>query len=117
MKRLTITTGICAVLLAAAIFVTGCTSSLNAPATDTGTIPQVTTSITPASAGTDVSLQLTPASVSAPVSDQGIQVDNAGNADEDAATVSADAAIDPYNSESQPTTMAPDSADLGNPIP
>jgi hypothetical protein len=29
----------------------------------------------------------------------------------------ADAAIDPFNSTSQPATMVPDSADIGDPIP
>jgi hypothetical protein len=117
MKRFTIATGICAVLLIATIFVAGCTSSSNASPTDTGASPQNTQAIAPTQAGSGISPQLTQTTVPAPVSDQGTQVDSTSNAGTDAATVNADASIDPYTSTSQSTTMVPDGADLGDPIP
>ena len=117
MKRFTIATGICAILVIATIFAAGCTSSSNAPATDTGATPQITQTIAPAPAGSGISPQLTETTVPAPVSDQGTQVDSADNAGTDAATVNADASVDSYNSTSQSTTMVPDSVDLGDPIP
>ena len=115
MKHFTIVTGICAVLLIATIFVAGCASSSDAPAAGTGAVTQNTQSIAPTPAG-GVSLQLTPAA--GPASpDQRAQVDSSGDAGTDAATVNADAAIDPFNSTNQSTTMVPDSEDLGDPIP
>jgi len=117
MKRFTIATGICAVLVIATIFAAGCTSTSNAPATGAGASSQVTQTTAPVQAGIGTSPQLTETAVSAPGSDQGTQVDNAGNTGTDAATANADAAVDPYNSTSQSTTMVPDSADLGDPIP
>jgi hypothetical protein len=116
MKRFTIATGVCAILMIAAIFAAGCISSSNA-SPGAGATPQITQAITQAPAGSGSSPQLTGTTVPAPVSDQGTQLDNAGTTGTDAATVNADAAIDPYNSTSQPATMVPDSADLGDPIP
>jgi hypothetical protein len=129
MKLLSITTGICAVLLFAAIFTAGCTSSPDNTLTDTGAAPQVTHTIATAPQESDTSPQLTGTTVQAPVSDQRTQLDSDGptgtdtaaasidTAGADAAMASADAAIDPFNSTSQPATMVPDSADIGDPIP
>ena len=129
MKLWSMTTGICTVLVIAAILIAGCTSSPDVPAPDTGAIPQVTRSIAPAPAENDNSPQLTETIVQAPVSDQGVRLDsdsttgadaaavNDNTYGIDAATASADAAVDPFNSTSQPATMVPDSANIGDPIP
>lgn len=117
MKRFTIATGICAVLVIATILAAGCTSSSDTSAAGTGVTPQVTQTIGPTPANSDSSPYLTQTTVSAPVSDQGVQTDSPDNAGTDAATVDADAAVDPYNSTSQSTTMVPDGGDLGDPIP
>jgi hypothetical protein len=100
MKRFTIATGICALLLIVTIFAAGCTSSSNTSATVTGASPQGTQTTGAAS-----------------VSGQGTQVDSASTTTTDATTVNDDAVIDPYNSTSQSTTMVSDSEDLGDPIP
>jgi hypothetical protein len=102
MKHVTIAMGLCAILLIVTIFVAGCTSSSNTSATGTGASPQVTQTTTVPAA---VSVQATQA------------VSASDDAATDANTVAADAAIDPYNSTSQSTTMVPDSEDLGDPIP
>ena len=117
MKCFTIVTGMCIVLVIATIFVAGCTSSSNAPVTGTGASPGGYPDDQPAPTGSSTSPQLTETIVAAPASGQGALADNAGDADTDAATISANAAVDPYNSTSQPTTMVPDSADIGDPIP
>jgi hypothetical protein len=129
MKLLSIITGMCAVLLVAAIFTAGCTSSPGTTATDTVAAPQVTPTIATAPVESDTLPQLTGTTVQAQVADQGTQPDSDGptgtdtaaasidSAGSDAATASADAAIDPFNSTSQPVTMVPDSADIGDPIP
>ena len=113
MNRSAIVTGICAALLVAALLAAGCTSS--APVTQgsagTGTAPQLTRSAaaTPA--------EVTTAAVPAAIPDQGDQLAMAGNEDLSQSTIDADAAVDPYNSTSQATTMVPDSEDLGDAIP
>ena len=117
MKRFTIATGICAFLMIATIFAAGCMSTSNVPATGTGATVQDTQAITPTPAGSTISPQLTQTTVPSTVSGQGTEVDSTDNTGTDAATVNADASIDPYNSTSQSTTMVPDSADLGDPIP
>jgi hypothetical protein len=121
MKRFTIATGICAVLVIAAILAAGCTSPQDSSAPGTDTATQVTQTIAQAPAGSGISPQLTGTTTSAPAPDQGTLAGSAGNAGTDAgmdaAAVADDATIDPYNGTSQPATMVPDSADLGNPIP
>jgi len=110
MKRLTIASGICAVLLIAAIFAAGCTSAPSTPATGTGTAPQVT-QVSSAPAGSSISPVLTQATVPNP----GVLVESTADIGSDSSI--ADAPVDPYNSTSQATTMVPDSAELGDPIP
>lgn len=118
MKRFTIITGICAVLVIATIFAAGCTSSSDAPAADAGTTQQVSqgTAQVPPQDSTPAP-QLTGAPVSSSDLSGGSGRDHTGTTDMDTAAISDDAAVDPYNSSSQPVTMASDSEDLGDPIP
>jgi hypothetical protein len=114
MKRFTIVTGICTVILIAVLLIAGCTStssSSGVPAASTGTTPQYTQN----AAGTPA--EVNQAAVSTPLPSQGDQVGKAGNTDLSQATIDTDAVVDPYNSTSQATTMVPDSEDLGDAIP
>jgi len=112
MNRSIIVTGICAAILVAVLLAAGCTSSpAGTPAAGTGGTPQVTSTATATPA------EVTPAAVPTTVPGQSDQLAATGSDDLSQSTIDADAAVDPYNSTSQATTMVPDSQDLGDAIP
>ena len=105
MKRMTIV--MCAVMLVATALFAGCTSQ-SAPPQDNSVpvTPQYTE--TPATQSAP-SAEITQAATEVPA--------QTGSLDQDVATANEDAQVDQYNSTQQATTMVPDSADVGTPIP
>ena len=99
---------LCAVMLVATALFAGCAQSVpseNPGATATPQYTQVPAESTPAPG----EITPTPAPASKPVP--------AGSSEADVASANEDGQPDQYNSTNQATTMAPDSADLGSPIP
>ena len=104
MKKITMV--ICAFMLVATALFAGCAQ--DAPPDDSGAAATVQFTQTPAES-TPVPAEITASPAPAPVP--------AGSSDPDAAAADEDSQLDQYNSTGHATTMAPDSADLGSPVP